>query len=133
MTLEIFLDLPPNDTEDHQYLLQLFDEGENIKPIEAKTSTNPKVENGNLFFFNKLEYKAQQKTARSIHTFPILKFKFKILFKSAFEKIIKTPINETIKPRSWNKLNFSTPSIEDKKRTKTGIIEIISIVSIAWV
>ena len=63
-------------------------------------ATNPKVENGNLFFFNRLEYKAQLKTARSIHALPLLKFKFKILLKSAFEKIIRTPINETIKPKS---------------------------------
>ena len=72
----------------------------NIKPIVAKISTNPKVENGNFFFFNKLEYRAQQKTATSIHPLPLLKFKFIILLKSAFEKIIKTPINETIKPKS---------------------------------
>ena len=68
--------------------------------MEAKISTSPNVENGNLFFFNKLDYKAQKKTARSIHAFPILKFKFKILFKSAFEKITKTPTNETIKPNN---------------------------------
>ena len=42
-------------------------------------------------------------------------------------------MNETIKPKNWINLNFSIPNIEDKKRTKTGIIEIINIVSIAWV
>ena len=64
----------------------------------AKISTRPKVENGNLFFFNRLDYKAQQNTARSIHALPLLKFKFRILLKSAFENMIRTPTNETIKP-----------------------------------
>ena len=53
--------------------------------------------------------------------------------RSACEKIINTPVKETINPTNWINLNFYTPSIDDKKRTKTGIIEIINIVSIAWV
>jgi hypothetical protein len=43
----------------------------------------------------------------------------------------KTPVKETTRPKNCINLNFSTPKIEDKKRTKTGIIEIINIVSIA--
>ena len=52
---------------------------------------------------------------------------------SAFVTINKTPVNDKITPKIWNRLVFSIYKNDAKKSIQTGIVDIIKTPFSTWV